>query len=126
MELHKSVLGSSKYHNYHNILKLNISCDPNVRTFFEGKTWYSMIKNGNILIIIKAPPAVWVPCYTEPLSKIRLWIRISLAITEQEQFVEAVKLCKDLIKIVDEFLSPIIPILITWNEYSDGIAANTG
>ena len=74
----------------------------------------------------KAPPAVWVPCYTEPLSKIRLWIRISLAITEQEQFVEAVKLCKDLIKIVDEFLSPIIPILITWNEYSDGIAANTG
>ena len=61
----------------HNIPKLNVYRDPSVKKLFEGKAWYSMIKNGDVLIMIRAPLAAWVPCYTEPLSKITLWIRIS-------------------------------------------------
>ena len=61
----------------HNILKLNVYRDPSVRKLFEGKAWYSMIKNGNVMIMIRAPSAIWVPWYTEPLSKISLWIRPS-------------------------------------------------
>ena len=48
-----------------------------VRKPFKGKAWYSMIKNGNALIMIRASQAVWVPSYTKPLSKIGIWIRIS-------------------------------------------------
>ena len=63
------------------------------RKLFEGKAWYSMIKNGNVLIMIRASQAVCVPCYTKPLSKIGILIRISKISSEQEQFVEADKLC---------------------------------
>ena len=34
------------------------------------------------------PSAACVPCYTNPFFKVRLWIRISWASNEQEQFVE--------------------------------------
>ena len=39
--------------------------------------------------MMKELSAAWVPCYTKPLSKVRLWIWISLASNEQEHFVEA-------------------------------------
>ena len=77
----------------HNIPKLNVYRDPSVRKLFQEKAWYSIIKDGNVLIMIRALSAVWVPCYTKPLSKIRLWIRISYASNEQEQFVKVGKLC---------------------------------
>ena len=71
-------------HLDHNIPKLNVYSDPSVRKLFEGKAWHSIIKNGNVLVMIGAPPTAWIPCYTEPFSKIRLWIQISSASNEQE------------------------------------------
>ena len=68
-------------------------------------------------MLIRKPSAVWVPCYTEPLSKVRLWIQISWASNEQEQFVEkSYRNCR---------WAPIVPILIMWNGFSDGIHVDT-
>ena len=61
----------------HNILKLDVNSTLTLRKLFEGKTWYSMIQNGNVLIMIRASQAVSVPCYTKPSLKIGIWIRIS-------------------------------------------------
>ena len=47
------------------------------RKLFEWKGWYNMIKNEKFLIMIRASQAVRVPCYTELLSKIGIWIRKS-------------------------------------------------
>ena len=48
---------------------LTVTLSP--RKLFEGKAWYSMIKN------------------TKPLSKIRIWVRISKISSEYERFVES-------------------------------------
>ena len=40
----------------HNIPKLNVYDDPSVKKLFEWKAWYSMIKNGNVLIMIRHFP----------------------------------------------------------------------
>ena len=45
------------------------------RKLFEGRAWYSMIKNA------------------KPLSKIRTWIGISKISSAYERFVESGKLC---------------------------------
>ena len=63
------------------------------RKLFEGNAWYSMIKNWNVLIMIRASQAVCVPSYTKPLSKIRIWISISKISSEYERFIESGKLC---------------------------------
>ena len=60
---------------------------------FEGKAWYNMIKNGNVLIMIRESQAVCVPCYINPLSKIKIWIRMSKIRSGYERFVESGKLC---------------------------------
>ena len=63
------------------------------RKLFEGKAWYSMIKNGNVLIMIRASQAVFVSCYTKPLSKIRIWIWMPKISSGYERLVDSGKLC---------------------------------
>ena len=63
------------------------------RKAFDGKASYSMVKNGNVLIMISASEAVGIPCYTKSRSKIRKWIQTFKISSEQQRFVDAGKLC---------------------------------
>ena len=56
----------------------NVYSDPSVSELFEGKALYSIIKNGNALIMIRELSTVWVPCYTESLSKVRRYPRLEI------------------------------------------------
>ena len=51
---------------------------------FEERAWYSMIKNGNVLTMIRASQTVCGPCYIKPLSRIGIWIWISKISSEYE------------------------------------------
>ena len=62
------------------------------KKLFEGKARNSMIKNGNVLIMIRVSHALCVSCYRKPLSKIITWIWISNISSGYERFVESGKL----------------------------------